>query len=290
MDVLKKTVSTVDYQKFRPFSDFNKIPDDVHVSTVTVTCQFDTEFLVGNIGKYVELNYDGITLAKYGSSETGVRTLYKSKKRTKKTKKAKKMFFNQTTVEVRPSKNSRISLKLFKNGSVQMTGVKGMDTCVKALSILCREMKQKAYIVEVNNNERKIVEKPFATKLENLEVNKVRNVQIQMINSNTHVGFEIDRDQLYKLLTKKGINCRYEPCTHAAVNIKYNYKNSDTISVFVFKPGSVIITGAHCVDHIIKAYEFITKILFEFHTDIVMNNNIMQDLDIAKFLEENLVI
>ena len=42
-----------------------------------------------------------------------------------------------------------------------------------------------------------------------------------MINSNSQVNMNIDRDKLYSLLNKKKIKCSYEPCIRACVIIKY---------------------------------------------------------------------
>ena len=86
--------------------------------------------------------------------------------------------------------------------------------------------------------------------------------KLKGVNRLKNIGFLINRENLFDLLTKANIRCTYEPCIHACVNIKYNYKNKETISIFVFESGSIIITGAKTKNHIIEAYKFITKILF----------------------------
>jgi TATA-box binding protein (TBP) (component of TFIID and TFIIIB) len=63
-----------------------------------------------------------------------------------------------------------------------------------------------------------------------------------------------------------------EPSVHACVNIKYNYKNIDTISIFVFEKGSIIITGAKNRDHLFQSYKFISKFLYENYGNIVKND------------------
>lgn len=117
------------------------------------------------------------------------------------------------------------------------------------------------------------------TNPENVNVSDIYNFKIRMINSNFHIGFLINRENLYELLSKGGIRCSFEPCIHACVNIKYNYKNKDTISIFVFESGSIVITGAKSKNHIVDAYKFITKVLYENYDNIVKN-------DIDKFLEK----
>jgi hypothetical protein len=41
------------------------------------------------------------------------------------------------------------------------------------------------------------------------------------------------------------------------------------ISIFVFESGAIIITGAKMRDHIVQAYKFITKKLFEHYNNII---------------------
>ena len=92
-----------------------------------------------------------------------------------------------------------------------------------------------------------------------------------MINSNLKIGFRIDRDKFYKILLKQGIECNFEPCAHAGVNVKFNYSNNEKISIFIFESGSIIITGAKTKDHILQSYNFITKKLYENYNNIILN-------------------
>ena len=107
----------------------------------------------------------------------------------------------------------------------------------------------------------KIESKCFASSPKNLVLTKI-SFKVQMINSNFHIGYQIDRVELFKLIKEMKIECTYETMIHAGVNIKYQYNESKQISVFVFEKGSVIITGANNCDHIRKAYIFIAEILY----------------------------
>ena len=120
--------------------------------------------------------------------------------------------------------------------------------------------------------------KPFAGTPENLDVSKVKNIKIRMINSNFSIGFKVNRDQLYQLLLSENVDCRYEPCVHACVNIKYKYDAENVISIFIFESGAIIITGAKNKDHIIKAYNFTVDKLYTYYNKIVKND----DYDIIK--------
>ena len=258
--------------------DFNldNLPDDLRISTMTVTCNLNTLIDVGNIGKYIDLSFGRVVCIKYGNNK--IRTLIKLKKTNKKSKrKPHKNFYNQASIVIDVKGKRRVNVKVFKNGAIQMTGCKNIENFTDAMTILCSELHKKKAVYD--RNEGKIIKKPFITKPENVSVSQILNFKIRMINSNFHIGFLINRENLYALLTKAGIRCTFEPCIHACVNIKFNYKNKDTISIFVFESGSIIITGAKTKSHIIDSYKFITKILFENYDNIVKN-------DIKKFLEK----
>ena len=256
-------------QKFKNTMNLDNLPADLHISTITVTCKFDTCFNVQNIGKYIDLTTDGIVSAKYGSGENYLRSLIPIKK--KKKKKPKKIFYNQTTVEILSKLfKNKINVKLFKNGSIQMTGCKGLENFLEVLMVLCRELKKNKAIINPNTMN-DVILKPFLTTPENLGVEKIKSIKVRMINSGLKTGFEIDREKLYNILLRKGVHCTFEPCAHAGVNIKYNYKGQDTISIFIFESGAIIITGAKNIDHIMHSYNFVTKILYENYHDIVLS-------------------
>ena len=117
------------------------------------------------------------------------------------------------------------------------------------------------------------------TKIEDkMNVNNIYNIKIVMINSNFKMKFKIDRENLYQIVNDKKIECSYEPCTHACVNIKYIYKNIKKISIFVFESGAIIITGANNSDHILEAYNFINELLKNNYKNILLQ-------DATKFID-----
>ena len=282
-------MTSLDFKKTGPNINLNKLPDDLTISTMTVTCSFDTLFNVQNINNYMELKFGGILYIKYGDVNN-IRSLIKVKKKNKKTKKKSKSFYNQATVITDTENKKRINTKLFKNGSIQMTGCKSLEHCIESLKLLCIELKKVKAVY--NKKERKIVRKPFISNPENMCLDRVNNFKIRMINSNFDVGFLVNRQILFDILNKKSIICTYEPCIHACVNVKYNYNNKDTISIFVFESGSIIITGAKTQDHIAQGYKFITNILFENYGDIVKSDidEFLNRIDIAKFIQDNILV
>jgi TATA-box binding protein (TBP) (component of TFIID and TFIIIB) len=269
------------YQKLKSLGNFSVLPKELKISTMTFTCAFDTEFNLENISRYVKLKHNGIRSVKYGDDENCNRSIIVLKRsKRKKKKKKNKCFYNQVTIIIKPENNNDINIKIFNNGSVQMTGCKSIDDVIEVLHTLCNEMHEIRGLVDVTQS--KILPKPFVTQLENMEVTKAKDLNIRMINSNFHIGFEIDRDALYNILTESGYETRYEPTVHACVVIKYNYRDRKKVSVFVFASGSVIITGANSCNQIKESYDFIHAKLYENYKDIRDSN--FKKGDIMKFL------
>lgn len=270
LKILPKDLKTkVKLQKLKSSINLENLPDDLRISTITVTCKFDTEFLVKNIGRYIDLSPERFLSVKYGDSTNSIRSLMPQKsKKPKKSRKKRKAFYNQATIEVKSHvTGKKTNVKLFKNGSIQMTGCKGVLNFIEVLEKICFELTKKKGVLDMNKN--CIELKPFATNPKNLRTENVKDVNIRMINSNFNLNFHVDRERLYTLLLSKGIECTFEPCVHAAVNIKYHYKKDERVSIFVFEKGSIIITGAKTREHIVKAYEFITTTLLENYNQIV---------------------
>ena len=145
--------------------DFDKLPDDVSISTMTITCKIDAEFNVTNIGKYIDLKYNGIVAVRHGNSDdkTANRSLIIKKQSAQKNRKKKKAFYNQVTILVRTKKNKITNVKLFTNGAIQMTGCKSIDGVIDALTKIFTELKVVKATFDYKSN--KVIEKPFASKI-----------------------------------------------------------------------------------------------------------------------------
>ena len=290
---MNQTISTKNVISKMDFN-LNDLPDDLRISTMTITCNLDTLIDIQNVGNFVDLALGSIVCVKYKTDNnklddnTVIRSLIKLKK-TRKTKKnkAKKNFFNQATLIVDIKNKRRVNVKVFKNGAIQMTGCKSIDDFEFALTTICSELIKKKAVY--NKTDKVIQKKYFVANFTNTDPTKISNLKIRMINSNFNVGFLIDREKLYELLIKSNIRCIYEPCIHACVNIKYLYKGKETISVFVFESGSIIITGAKTKNHIVESYKFITKILFENYDKIIKKNveELLEREDIKKLINES---
>lgn len=301
-----------DNYKFQDYlnTDINEIknlPVGISISTMCTSCKFDTKIDINNIEKYLQLNQDDILTVK--RNKESMRSLIPVTVKPKRMKKvelkvpkkdtSKNSFYNQITVVVRVDQGSvddlndvpKINLKLFKNGSVQMSGCKSIKNINIALNKLLVRLKE----VKAKFENGTIIEKTFVEDVSSL---KVKDFKIDMINSNYQVSMQIDRAKLYNLLQKKKIKSSYEPCIRACVIIKYipekDNKEMKEVSIFIFQKGNIIITGARSHSHIISAYNYMNDILLTHKNDIIKKDekeeedlildiyqDIMNDIDIG---------
>ena len=265
-----KYLKIIDYER----DEIKNLPDGLTISTMCASAKINSLINTVNIEKYLPLDQDDIVCVKLNNDNQ--RTLIQTKAKNKRLKKKEKKdfhFFNQITVVVRvfqgPVKDweeePKINLKLFKNGSIQMSGCKSLEYVNIVLNKLLVRIKQIKAKIEDN----KIQEIKF---VENHTDLAITSYKIDMINSNYKVNMQIDRNKLYNLLLKKKIKSSFEPCIRACVIIKYtppeNNDEEKEISVFVFQKGNIIITGARTKSHIISACKYINNILLTHHDEI----------------------
>jgi TATA-box binding protein (TBP) (component of TFIID and TFIIIB) len=308
---MSKTSPKVNWNKFE-FEDYinvkedeiTDLPHNLKISTMCATGVLKSLINITNIEKFLELDYDDVITVKIDDDRN--RTLI-DKKKTKKLekvveKKKTNHFYNQITVVIRVNHQipvidwkiePKINFKLFKNGSVQMSGCKSLRNINIALNKLIYKLK----IIKSKIEDNKIVEKPFVEDVNTLGVDKFK---IDMINTNYQVNIQIDRTKLFLLLFKKNIKVTFEPCARACVIVKYTPPQDNVeqkeISIFIFQKGNIIITGARRRSHIICAYEYINNILLT-HTDEIIKNDekVEQELifsiygDIIKDVENGLL-
>lgn len=255
-------------------SDFmcTKLPvfnaTNYRISTITVT---------GGINSEVNLNllyeqmlaypFDEVHYIEHGESKHDLKSYGTMRKKPrKKNSVQKKRFDNQLTIVFQFNENM-YNAKLFKNGNIQITGVKNIENGHKAIDKLI-DMLKTLYL----HDERIIT-----------DIDAVENVnyRVRLINSDFKVNFEIRLDYLYRLMTEAyNIVCSYEPCIYPGAKIEYYYNKDGgdgtckcegtcngkadhckKITIAIFQSGCVIITGANCVDHINVAYRFICDAL-----------------------------
>jgi TATA-box binding protein (TBP) (component of TFIID and TFIIIB) len=100
---------------------------------------------------------------------------------------SKRMFDNQATVVARvPERNGYINIKLFRNGQLQMTGARSVEEGRRAVTDVLTRM--------------------------GYDATGVHDVNIRLMNSDFRIGYRVDRDRLYALVTDVfGLRCSYTP-------------------------------------------------------------------------------
>jgi len=253
------------------------LPYDLEISTTTITCHLDVTFNVENIGLYFN-DFDNIIIGKrYGNRiVNNLINIKKIKTDKKKKRREKKNFYNQVSLIFRSAtlmgldpenlslkeRFKTVNVKLFINGSIQMTGCKHLDNIKKSLEILFEKLKiQKAIL----NKDKQFVIKPFIVDTTNLDIRNVTNFKIVMINTNFNILFQINREKLHQLLKQYGHDVTFDPIIHACVNIKFPIPNTanKTISIFVFESGSITIAGSNSCQQVLETYNFINKFILE---------------------------
>ena len=120
-------------------------------------------------------------------------------------------------------KNKKINVKLFKNGSIHLTGCKLVIDSLKTLSIIFNKLKKIVASFDLIN----IIERPFVSNIDLLNLTYLNCFKVAMINSNFNIGFRINRNNLYFRLLWISMNVLMIHVPHACVNIKYIYKDNN---------------------------------------------------------------
>lgn len=196
-----------------------------------------------------------------------------------------KSFFNQSTLVVRRWVNDErgwkeVNIKLFGNGSVQMTGIHSEEFAAETLQWLINECAR-------------LSESPFNSPP------KVNKMNVQMINSDFSIGTPLhseiihailrDRYMLFSIFEKtlyQGVDTKYYynikrapttlPGTCGCTTLCTGQGNGDgdgqckRITISIFQTGNIIITGARNMDQINEAYDFINKVFDRHEGEIVL--------------------
>ena len=285
--------------KFKDYLDVkNKeisgLPKGVSISTMCAKCNLGTKVDLDNIYDHLQLNNDDILTVKVNKEkERTILPVKVKKRRTTKRKTTGKSnpFYNQITIVVRVyegdkdviikngekcmDKIKKINVKLFKNGSIQISGVKKLKYTNRALNKL-------VYKLSEINDDIKFVE--------DYDKLAVYDFSIYMINSNYKINFHVNRKKIYDILKKKKIKSSYEKCIRACVIVKYcpKIKNVEEkeVSLFVFEKGNIIITGARNLEHIIESYNYMNNIILEHVDEIIKKNEENENKLILKLYDD----
>lgn len=264
------------------------------ISTMTATgfigCNINLVNLYSSI-TVKQLDEEGIIYAEYGNNKhSQISKGTNLKKRfirvDGKKQASTRRFDNSITVKYNLKKDdhdtssySTLNIKIFKNGKIQMTGVKSESNGKKAIQSIIDLIKEYQKTSDEN-----IVE----------DVNMLRSssFSIHLINSDFKVDMEIRRDLLANVIINKySCTCSYEPCIYPGVKLQYylNKNNKDLpitkqgrckcspscngkgdgfttdackkITISIFQSGCILITGVTLIEHIEIAYNYITELI-----------------------------
>lgn len=191
-----------------------------------------------------------------------------------------KCFDNQVTVIYRIAAGYMPNIKLFRNGNIQMTGIRSIQDGTAMIQRMVEEIR---YIYAHKSPE--IVSG-------NYEHLNGGDFTIRMINSDFAVPFRIRRKDLHKMLISHEYNnvCDFQPGTYPGVKLQYFWNdtcsthgrcnctvpcfgkgngkgNGDCkkVTVSVFESGKILITGANAFHQVDEAYGYICNILKKEH-------------------------
>jgi hypothetical protein len=287
-----KKYQFIDYIDVKNNDLSNKLPVGTLISTMCGKCKMNTELNIENIKNYLPLDMNDILTVKI--NDDNIRTLLTiKKKRASKKKINSKPFFNGITVVMRINegecedlnKEKKINLKLFKNGSIQISGLKDVNHLNRALNKLVYRLTQ----IKAKMIDSKIEEIYFINNFINKNI-EITGFNIYMINSIHRVNMIINRENLYKLLLKKKVKVTYEKCSRACVVIQYiptrSNKEEKDISIYIFEKGSITINGAQNINQIIDSYNYINNIILTHCDEINKGDEESESAHILKLYDE----
>tara|TARA_B110000093_G_scaffold183191_1_gene232651 strand:- start:3027 stop:3761 length:735 start_codon:yes stop_codon:yes gene_type:complete len=168
----------------------------------------------------------------------------------------KKIFYNciNSYMTVKYQNKKRISIKIFKNGNIQLAGVLNVISAAYAARKLLRRLK---YVSAFS-----IPDEASITKL-----------RICMINSDFKISKNIKQKSVCSYLdSNPGDYIKrysYNPSKYPGINLKFEDPESGSkLTIAIFRPGSIILTGGNDITLYFTAFTNLLKIL-ENNNDIL---------------------
>lgn len=258
----------------------------LRISTMVATAQFNTTLNLTQLFEDIKvvlipLWWPGEGILKFEHRDQVIGQSHRDA--LTKRKISSKCFFNQSTLVVRRKHPTlpgwkEVNLKLFANGSVQMTGIASEEFGIETLNWLIAEVE-------------KIDRSPWGGKPSVVNFNK------QLINSDFSVGCHLRRDKLHEIITRQySIFSILESTIYQGVNTKYYYNETGDktkpgqcsckefcqgqgqgngegqckrITISFFQTGNIIITGARHMKQINEAYDFVKEFLVRHAAEII---------------------
>lgn len=238
------------------------------ISTITVCAQFNTEIDIETLSNIyfdrVKFNPKCKKVQHQRSSTT--------RKSKKNNNDEESLFYNSLIMKIigKYQDFGFVSIKFFPNGKIQIAGCKTIKSCAYAI--------RKAFSRVFKND--CFVGKP-----------KITDAKIAMINTDFKINFYLDQDDMCTVLNEFSIHknknftqINYQNCKYPAINAKaislnridefkqflFNRKERtakrkfpNVVSVLIFRPGSIILTGGCCIKQYLEIYTVIVKEIIE---------------------------
>jgi len=240
------------------------------------------ESLVNQNTKSIDYDFKWI---EYGRVNRGI--YHKKRKGDGDDANPKKCFDNQATIIINMINNGvqyYPNIKLFRNGSVQMTGVRTPEDGQKIVEIISSEIKRIC-----NSCTNQVIEN---YKPELYDKIAPSDFSIRMINCDFALPYKIRRKKLHEILISDKYNnaCSFQPVDYPGVKLQYYWNNEKKytcngkclceiqclgkgkgvgesqckkVTVSVFDSGKVLITGANTFSQVNSAYRYINAVITE---------------------------
>lgn len=211
--------------------DVSTIHDELKISTMTVQSKINTSIDTLKLHEFIQ------------SYNLSVEKPKKAKGVTQKT------FRNQVTINIpmqsHSSKIHNVSMKVFNNGRLHITGCNNNDMIRTVLA------KTVSYIVVSESV-------PATTDLSDLTPT---NIETLMINASLDLGIKLDLHNLWDtLLNRYNLCSTYDLKVYVGINSKFISSLGAQVTMLIFNSGKVILTGAKEIESINEAYAFLKTI------------------------------
>lgn len=259
----------------------NIAPTAYRISTITCNGSVGCGINLSLLYRHARLTENGapggFVWTEYGTYNS--RGTYPKKRKTSMI--TRKSFDNQVTVVYKVQEGYSPNIKVFRNGNIQMTGIRTPDDGKMMIEKIAREVEHIAREID-----------PTIAKVEDINPG---DFKIRMINSDFSFDFRIRRKDLHMLLISNTYNTisSFQPGTYPGVKIQYFWNERSTnrsghcecsrpchgrgdnavvgtepydgqckkVTISVFESGKILITGATSYLQIDEAYAYIVRVI-----------------------------
>lgn len=263
-------------------------PAKYKVSTITATGSLGTELDLDEMYAALDAELVGsdpgmyLTYIEYGTRKTC--TIYKGTCRRvepgRRCRPRARRFDNQVTLivsVVTPTFTHVVNSKCFRNGNVQMTGLRHIDEGVRVIDFIAAKIRGVATPPSICADPGKLAASAF---------------RVRLINSDFRIGFNVRREVLNRIVQfEYGVFATYEPCIYPGVKIQYFWNGAldpaarsgrcacaqmcsgkgtsdktgfcKKVTISVFQSGCVIVTGAQSYEQVDDACAFLTRVVHD---------------------------